>query len=70
VSRYQKGKTNLDFTEARDSECQWHQTAVVHKNKTKRRSKIYISQYILRYNMPTVKLQSVIREFYFTTEVK
>jgi len=22
VSRYQKGKTNLDFTEARDSECQ------------------------------------------------
>ena len=25
VSRYQKGKTNLDFTEARDSECQRHQ---------------------------------------------
>ena len=25
VSRYQKGKTNLDFTEARGSECQWHQ---------------------------------------------
>ena len=25
VGRYQKGKTNLDFTEARDSECQWHQ---------------------------------------------
>jgi len=27
VSRYQKGKTNLDFTAARDSEChwQWHQ---------------------------------------------
>jgi len=25
VSRYQKGKTNLDFTEARDSERQWHQ---------------------------------------------
>ena len=25
VSRYQKGKTKLDFTEARDSECQWHQ---------------------------------------------
>ena len=22
---YQKGKTNLDFTEARDSEWQWHQ---------------------------------------------
>jgi len=24
VSRYQKGKTNLDFNEARDSEWQWH----------------------------------------------
>jgi len=25
VSRYQKGKTNLAFTGARDSEWQWHQ---------------------------------------------
>jgi len=25
VSRYQKNKTSLDFTEARDSEWQWHQ---------------------------------------------
>ena len=25
VSRYQKGKTSLDFTEGRDSEWQWHQ---------------------------------------------
>ena len=25
VSQYQKGKTNLDFTEGRDSEWQWHQ---------------------------------------------
>ena len=25
VSRYQKGEINLDFTEARDSEWQWHQ---------------------------------------------
>jgi len=25
VRRYQKGKTNQDFTEARDSEWQWHQ---------------------------------------------
>jgi len=25
VSRYQKGKTNLDFTEAKVSEWQWHQ---------------------------------------------
>jgi len=25
VSRYQKGETNLDFTEAKDNEWQWHQ---------------------------------------------
>jgi len=25
VRRYQEGKTNLDFTEATDSEWQWHQ---------------------------------------------
>jgi len=25
VGRYQKGKTNLDLTETRDSEWQWHQ---------------------------------------------
>jgi len=25
VSRYQKGKSSLDFSEARDSEWQWHQ---------------------------------------------
>jgi len=28
VSRYQKGKTNLGFTEARDSEWQWHQLGI------------------------------------------
>jgi len=25
LSQYQKGKTNLDFTEAKDSEWHWHQ---------------------------------------------
>jgi len=30
VSRYQKGKTKLDFTEARDSEWQWHQLDRMH----------------------------------------
>ena len=25
MNQYQKGKTSLDFTEARDSEWQWHQ---------------------------------------------
>jgi len=29
VSQYQKGKTNLDFNEARESEWQWHQLASV-----------------------------------------
>jgi len=30
VSQYQKGKTNLDFTEARVSEWQWHQLGGMH----------------------------------------
>ena len=30
VSRYQKGKSSLDFTEARDSEWQWHQLGHMH----------------------------------------
>ena len=30
VGWYQKGKTNLDFTEARDSEWQWHQLGHMH----------------------------------------
>jgi len=30
VSRYQKGKTILDFTEARDSQWQWHQLGYMH----------------------------------------
>ena len=30
VSQYQKGKTSLDFTEARDSEWQWHQLGHMH----------------------------------------
>ena len=29
MSHYQKGKTNLDFTEARDSEWQWHQLGLM-----------------------------------------
>jgi len=40
------------------------QTAVVHKNKTRRRSIIYKSQYILQYSIVTVKLQSVNREMW------
>jgi len=29
MSKYQKGKTNLDFTEARDSEWQWYQLGLM-----------------------------------------
>jgi len=29
VSRYQKGKTNLDIIEGRDSEWQWHQLGYI-----------------------------------------
>jgi len=35
VSQYQKGKTSLDFTEARDSEWQWHQLGHTHMYASK-----------------------------------
>jgi len=31
VSQYQKGETNLDLTEARDNEWQWHQLGHMQK---------------------------------------
>jgi len=34
VSQYQKGKTNLDFTEARDSEWRWHQLGCMQVSTT------------------------------------
>ena len=34
VSRYQKGKTNLDFTEARDNEWQWHYTKIAELHRS------------------------------------
>jgi len=34
VSQYQKSKTKLDFTEARDSEWQWHQLNHTQNNQT------------------------------------
>ena len=37
MNRYQKGKTNLDFTEARDSEWQWHQKTKKKLKKTNRK---------------------------------
>jgi len=50
VSRYQNGKTNLDFTEARDSEWQWHQldhmqvcTSLQTDNNNNNNKQIYIA---------------------------
>jgi len=37
VSWYQKGKINLDFTEARDSEWQWHQLGHIQKSAPRSR---------------------------------
>jgi len=37
VSRYQKGKTNLDFIGARDSEWQWHQLGHVQSTHRSRK---------------------------------
>jgi len=40
VSWYQKGKTNLDFTEARDSEWQWQPLGHMHIFKSAPRSRL------------------------------
>jgi len=37
VGQYQKSKTNLDFTEARDSEWQWHQLGAICKSAPRSR---------------------------------
>jgi len=69
VSRYQKGKTNLDFTEARDSEWQWHQlghmqacTSLQTDNHTSTPQ-----------NLPKVKNKTVLRAitlFYYSLHFK
>jgi len=43
MSRYQKGKTNLDLTEARDSEWQWHHTGHMQKKSAHRSRQITTS---------------------------
>jgi len=40
VSQYQKGKTNLDLTEARDNEWQWHQLGHMQKRYAHRSREI------------------------------
>ena len=56
VSRYQKCKTNLDFTEARDSEWQWHQLGHMQvctslQTNTYTYIQIYIAPKIMRTNL-------------------
>ena len=56
VSWYQKGKTNLDFTEARDSEWQWHQLGHMQvctslQTNTYTYIQIYIAPKIVRTNL-------------------
>jgi len=53
VGQYQKGQTNLDFTEARDSEWQWHQLGhmqVCTSLQADNHSYIYIKNLSLKIN--------------------
>jgi len=56
VSQYQKGKTNLDFTEASDSELQWHQLGHMLQtdNHASTASLSYLQAYALPAAQPTV----------------
>jgi len=47
VSRYQKGKTNLDFTEARDSEWLWHQLGRMQVCTSLQTDNLAISQFFI-----------------------
>jgi len=56
VSRYQKSKTNLAFTEARDSEWQWHQLdhmQVCISLQTKKPCQYYTTQSFLQAGCPS-----------------
>jgi len=60
VSQYQKGKTNLDFTEARDSEWQWYQlgrmqvcTSLQTDNHTSTHHSVFYRLDALRATQPT-----------------
>jgi len=60
VSRYQNGKTNLDLTDARDSEWQWHQldhtqvcTSLQTDNHTSTPPLCFYSPYALPVAQPT-----------------
>ena len=64
VSRHQKGKTNLDFTEARDSEWQWHQlghmqVCTLQAGCTSCRPTSITNQYDLY-----VKCKQIVRDFF------
>ena len=59
VSRYQKGKTNLDFTEARDSEWQWHQLGhmQVCTRDVKRTSNLRTSKFTFEFGILTFNIR-------------
>jgi len=46
LSGYQKGKTELDFTEARDSEWQWHQLGHTHLGPDRWLSHRYVERQV------------------------
>ena len=54
MSLYQKGKANLDFTEARDSEWQWHQLGYMQVCTSLQRDN-HASTPPLSYAMHTIK---------------
>ena len=56
VSQYQKGETNLDFTEARDSEWHWHQLGnmqVCTSLQTDNHTSIPTAQFFLQAGCPS-----------------
>jgi len=55
VSRYRKGKTNLDFTEARDSEWQWQQLG--HMQACQHPTAHFFTRWMLK-NTKTAEIQT------------
>ena len=64
VSRYQKGKTSMDFTEARDSEWQWHQLGAICKSAPRSRQitmpATHHSVFLQPFLLPNQQCQSTI----------
>jgi len=66
VSRYQKGKTKLDSTEARDSEWQWHQLGhmqVCTLPQTDNHASTPPLKFFLQVGCPTNSVKALMAEF-------